>query len=231
MHVLKEDQLPWKKTGTEYEPITDFTAYNVIDPSGAKPWFMIWAAVARDNTIYIYRDWPDVGFGNWGEASEKEEGSPGQAMKPNGFGIYDYVDTIHDLEKEDKVEVFERIIDPRLGAARVPGKEGATSIISELEAAGLIYLPAPGLDINHGLSIISDRLGYDDTKPVSALNHPKMYFSERCEQVIEAFKNFTNCSRTEVWKDPIDCVRYLLETGADFVEKKAMQDSGHTFSY
>ena len=231
VHVLKEGQLPWKKEGVDYEPITSFTTYLVVDPSGAKPWFMIWAAVSRAGDIYIYRDWPDIGYGSWGEPSEREEGSPGQAMKPNGFGIYDYVDTIKELETEDGAEVFERIIDPRLGAARVPGKEGATSIMSELQDAGMVFIPAPGLDINHGQQLISDRMGYDETQPVSALNHPRLYVSEHCEQVIEAFKNYTGCSRTEVWKDPVDTVRYLLESGADFVEKRADQDSGKTFSY
>ena len=230
-HILKEEQLPWKRTGSDFEPLTNFTGYQVVDPSGAKPWFMIWAAIACSGEIYVYRDWPDVGYGAWGIPSEKEEGSPGPAMKPNGFGIYDYVDTIKELESEDGADVFERIIDPRLGAARVPGKEGATSIMSELQDAGLVFMPAPGLDINHGQQLISDRLGYDDSKEISALNHPRLFISERCEQLIEAFKNYTGCSRTEVWKDPIDCVRYLLETGADFVEKREMQDAGKTFSY
>ena len=231
VHILKEEQLPWKRTGEGNEQLSKHTVYHVVDPSGAKPWFMIWAAVNRSGDIFIFRDWPDVGYGSWGEPSEREEGSAGPGMKPNGYGIYDYVDTIKELEAEDGADVFERIIDPRLGAARVPGKEGATSIMSELQDAGLVFIPAPGLDVNHGISLISDRLSYDETQPVSALNKPRMYVSERCEQVIEAFRNYTGCSRTEVWKDPVDTVRYLLETGADFVEKRDAQDSGKTFSY
>lgn len=231
VHVVKDEDLPWKRADKDKEPVTNFTFYHVIDPSGKKPWFMCWAAVARDGTIYVYRDYPDIGAGPWGEPSEKEEGSPGSGMRPNGFGIYDYVDAIKDLEEEDKVEVFERIIDPRLGNSTIPGREGATSIVSELEAAGLIVQSAPGLEVNHGLSLISDRLSYNEAEPVGAMNHPQMYFSSNCEQLIECFKNYTGCSRTEVWKDGIDVVRYLLETGADFVEAKDLQDSGKTFSY
>lgn len=230
VHVVKDELLPWKRE-VNPDPITDFTIYHVVDPSGKKPWFMIWAAVAKDGTIYIYRDWPDIGAGSWGEPSEKEEGSPGPAMRPNGFGIYDYVDTIKDLEDEDKVDVFERIIDPRLGASTIPGKEGATSIISELQEAGLYMIAAPGLEVNHGLSLISDRLSYNESLPVGAMNHPQLYVSSNCEQVIEAFKNYTGCSRTEVWKDAVDTVRYLLETGADFVAPASLGDSGKTFSY
>lgn len=230
VHIVKDDDLPWKKKD-EPEPTSNFTFYHVIDPSGRKPWFMIWAAVARDGTIYIYRDWPDIGAGAWGEPSEKLDGSPGPAMRPNGFGIYDYVDTIKELEASDGVDVFERVIDPRLGASTVPGRESATSIISEMQDAGMILIAAPGLDVEHGISLISDRLGYDESKPVGVMNHPQLYVSSNCEQLIECFKNFTGCTRTEVWKDGIDVVRYLLETGADFIEPSAMTAPGKTFSY
>jgi len=231
VHVIKDELLPWKRQGKDQEAKSNFTFYHVIDPSGKKPWFMIWAAVHRDGTIYVYRDYPDVGFGSWGEPSEKEEGSPGPAMRPNGFGIYDYADCIHDLEQEDGVEVFERIIDPRLGNSTIQAKEGATSIVTEMEQAGIILQSAPGLEINHGLSLISDRLSYNEAEPVSALNHPQLYVSSHCEQLIECFRNYTGCSRTEVWKDGIDVVRYLLETGADFIEPQALTDTGKTFSY
>lgn len=230
VHVVKDEDLPWKRKENP-EAMSNFTVYHVIDPSGAKPWFMIWAAVSRNNVIYIYRDWPDIGYGPWGEPSEREEGSAGQAMKPNGYGIYDYVDTIKDLEAEDKVDVFERIIDPRLGASTVPGRQGATSIISEMQDAGMIMMAAPGLEVDHGLSLISEKLSYNEAEPISVTNHPELYISGNCEQLIECFKNYTGCSRSEVWKDGIDVVRYLLETGADFIEAKSANESGRTFSY
>lgn len=233
VHIVKDENLPWKRPAEDklHEPVTNFTFYHVIDPAGKKPWFMIWAAVGRDGTIYLYRDFPDIGAGPWGEPSEKQEGSPGAAMRPNGWGIYDYVDTIKSLEEEDGVDVFERIVDPRLGNATTPGKEGATSIVSEMQEAGMILIPAPGLDENHGISLISGALGYDETKPVGAMNHPQLYFSSNCENLIECFRNYTGVSRSEVWKDGVDVVRYLLESGADFIEPSGMTTTGRTFSY
>lgn len=230
VHVIKDADLPWKRA-KDPEALSNFTIYHVVDPSGKKPWFMMWAAVGRDGTTYVYRDWPDIGAGSWGEPSEKEEGTPGPAMRPNGFGIYDYVDTIKDLESEDGVDVFERIIDPRLGASTIPGKQGATSIISELQDAGMVMISAPGLDIDHGISLISGKLAYDEGKPIGVTNHPGLYFSSNCEQLIECFRNYTGCARTEVWKDGIDVVRYLLESGCDYIEPAGMNESGKTFSY
>lgn len=230
IHVIKDDELPWKRAN-DPEPRSHFTFYQVIDPAGKKPWFMIWAAVSMDNTIYVYRDWPDIGYGPWGEPSERPDGSPGPAMKPNGFGIYDYVDEIKKLETEDGVDVFERVIDPRLGNATIPGKEGATSIVSELQDAELNVIPAPGLDENHGLSLISGRLSYQEDKEIGIMNHPRLYISGNCEQLIECFRNYTGVSRNEVWKDGVDVVRYLLEHGADYIHPQNSQDYGKTFSY
>ena len=233
VHVIKHEKLPWniESTSEDYRKLSDFTVYHVVDPSGAKPWSMIWAAVDKDGSIYVYRDWPDLSYGNWGEVSEKTDGSPGQAMKPNGWGIYDYCDAIRSLEDEDKAEPFERIMDPRLGAARVQGKESATSIMSEMEVEGFVFMAAPGLDIDHGISLINDRFGYNEEKPVDAVNRPKMYISSNCENLIECIKNYTGSGRLEVWKDFIDTLRYLLEAGADYIPKSAQQDTGSTWSY
>lgn len=231
VHVLKDEKLPWNLPQDDpgFARKESFTLYQSIDPAGSKPWYIIWAAVARDGTIIVYRDWPDIAYGNWGEPSSDQEGTKGEAMKPNGYGIFDYVETMQQLE--DGEEIFERIIDPRMGVARTPGKDGATSIQSELEQQGITVFPAPALDIEHGIQLINDRLAYNEEKPVDSVNHPRMYFSASCEQTIQCLENYTGCSRTEVWKEAPDVLRYLLETGAYYVEKRAMQDSGATFSY
>lgn len=241
VHVLPHDRLPWlcPKTddkGNTWRP-PEVTHYMVIDPSGSKPWFIIWAAVDARGAIYIYHEFPDVAHGNWAESGKDAQGKAGPAQKQLAWGYNDYAEMLANVEGE--VEIFERIIDPRLGAAQVQSKEGATSIISDFEDAmqeagfkNATLIPAPGLNIEHGLSLINDRLNYDTTKPVGPLNAPKLFISERCENVIYAFKNFTNSGdRAEPTKDPIDCVRYLLEAGADFVPATGRRAGGRTFSY
>lgn len=230
VHIIKHDQLPWEKAQRAGKDLPEITLYHVIDPGGSKPWFMIWAAVDSSGRIFIYREWPDVGYGSWGEPSEKPEGSRGPAQKPNGFGIGDYVELIRNLEGGE--DIFERIIDPRMGAAQTAGKEDSTSIISELEDAGLVLHAAPGQLIDHGISLINDRLAYNEEVEVSVTNSPRMFISDQCENLIECLKNYTGCSREEVWKDGVDCIRYLLETGADFIDKRETnQANRETFSY
>jgi hypothetical protein len=230
VHVIEHGKLPWLAALKDGEKEREFTRYHVIDPSGRKPWAMLWVAVDPLGTVYVYREWPDMGYGSWGEQSEKAEGKPGPAQKPNGYGIMDYVEKIGQLEQDEVM--FERLIDPRLGAALTPTKEGATTIITELERCGLTYLPAPGVHVDHGLQLITDRLGYDTEKEVGPLNSPRLFISDQCLNLIECLKNYTGTGgEQEVWKDFIDCLRYVLENGADFVSQANLQSQGKTFSY
>jgi hypothetical protein len=230
VHVIKADCMPWIHPQTEADSEAEFTRYQVIDPSGSKPWFVIWAAIDPMEKIYVYAEFPDQSYGNWAEAGNTAEGKAGPAQKPNGWGISDYKDTFAHIE--NGTEIFERVIDPRLGAATTQTQDGSTSIISELEDAGITVIAAPGLTIDHGLQLINDRLNYDSSKPISSLNTPKLFISDACVNLIDAFKNYTaRGGKDEASKDPIDCVRYLLENGADFVAKADLVSSRRTFSY
>ena len=238
VHVLPADKMPWKLTRKDAKgnilPPPLVTRYQVIDPSGSKPWFIIWAAVDQRGAVYVYREFPDEGFGEWARPGKDAFGLPGPAQKALGWGFEDYRDMMVRVESEtgEAEEIFERLIDPRLGAAQVQSKEGATSIITELEDVGISTVAAPGLNVDHGISLINDRLSYDTTQPLSALNAPKLYISEACPNLIYAFKNFTNMGgKDEATKDGIDCVRYLMEAGADYVTKEKPGVGPGTFSY
>ena len=223
VHVVPHDELPFVK-----DPSYRVTRYHVIDPSGSKPWFMIWAAVDPLCT-YIYREWPDIGFGDWAEPGETAEGKAGPAQRPISMGIRDYVETVR--QSEEGEEVFERCIDPRLGAAQTQGKEGSTNIITELDEEGMTVNPAPGLHIDHGLMLINTMLKYDAERPISATNSPRLKISDRCQNLIFALKNYTNLGgKDEACKDPIDCLRYLLVNGADYIDP-AESRLERTFSY
>lgn len=230
VHVIKHENLPWLKAERDGEEIPDVTHYMCIDPGGSKPWFMLYAAVDAQERVYVWAEWPDIGYGSWGEPSEKPEGQKGPAQKPNGFGILKYKEVMEQIE--EGAEIFERLIDPRMGASTTQGQETATSIQSELEDAGVTIHAAPSQRIDHGEQLINDRLGYDETKPVSALNAPRLLISDRCEQLIESLKNYSGCSRTEVWKDAVDCLRYILEAGADYIPRTPEgSGQGRTFSW
>jgi len=224
VHIL--EKLPWQE---DPEDRKSYTRYMVVDPAGNKPWFIIWAAIDAANRVFIYREWPDESYGMWAEPSETPEGKPGQAQKPLGYGIDDYVEVMQEVEQND--EIFERLIDPRMSQAKTPSRDGATTLLTELEDAGYTFIPAPGIDIEDGIALINDRLSYDTTQPISSSNSPKLYISASCVNVIDAFKNYSGYSREESWKDPIDCIRYLLVSGACHADSEGIVDTGKTFSY
>ena len=236
VHVIAHEKLPWLAKRPESGEPPDYTTYHSIDPAGSKPWFMLWGRVDAAGNLFIHREWPDEAVGMWAEPGDQSESKPGPAQKPLGWSTGDYVAMMRTSEEGE--EVFERIIDPRLSVAETPTREGATSILSELEAAldeAKDACPrvvcSPGLPIEHGNQLINDRLAYDETKPISALNAPKLYISDRCQNLIWAFKNHTGRGgKDEATKDPLDCLRYLLETGADYVARTGAAPR-NTFSY
>jgi len=119
-------------------PTRDVTRYMVLDPAGRKNWFMCWIAVDATETYYVYREWPDINVGPWA----KWHGGKwigGEGSKGLGYGIRDYVDMI--VRNETGEDIFERLIDPRLGAAKYQAQNGASSIIEDLASDSDMILP------------------------------------------------------------------------------------------
>ena len=118
-----------------------------------------------------------------------------------------------------------------MGAALTPKVGGSTSIITEMDDLGMTFIPAPGLTKEHGEQLINDALAYDTSKPIGALNHPKLYISDKCENLIECLMNYPANARQDCsFKDPVDCVRYGLEAGLDYIDANGNK-SGRTWSY
>lgn len=225
IHVIKHEDIPFLKLDYKGK----VTRYQSIDPAGDKPWFWIYAAVDAFNRIIIYAEYPDESYGTWGEPGNTPEGNPGTAQKMRGTCIDEYVEKMRYMEEGD--EIFERIIDTRLGNTPQQVRDGAVTIIGELEDAGLVITPSMGTKIDPGLDLIKNALRWDTTKELGPTNLPRLRISDRCQNLIECFKNYSNYNTNEVWKDGIDTVRYLLECGCDHVSDKAMQSTGQTFSY
>ncbi len=223
INVVPHEQLPFVKD-KNYK----CTRYMAIDPAGQKNWFMVWVAVDPAGTRWIYREWPD--FENWALPGNTVEGKPGPAQKGSSKGIKEYVEMI--LAMEDGEEIYERFIDPRLGNSEKQSMEGATTIISDLDDADMTVIPAPGVDIEDGLQRINNLLAYDENKPIDSLNSPKLYISERCQNVIYAMSEYTaKGGRTEATKDPIDCIRYIEVSNPEYYETTAAEIHGKTGCY
>jgi hypothetical protein len=220
--------IPHEKIPFILDPHVRTTRYFVCDPGGSKPWVAIWAAVTRDGTIYIYREFPDSTMGAWAlphvNGVGKSVGKPGPAQRPLGWGYVDYRDHFTALEEGE--DIFERIVDPRMGAATVREKEGESNIINTMTNLDFVMRPAPGVDVEAGIAKINDALSWDDTENMTESNRPKLFVSDRCENLICSMLEYTGSSRQEHWKDQIDCLRYLLVSGADHISNESLACTG-----
>ena len=211
VNVIPNDKIPTK----------NITRYQIIDPAGAKNWFMCWVAVDETGTYYVYREWPSVEHGDWAEW-KSGKWIPGEAAKGLGYGIRDYVELIQNYEEDE--EIFDRLIDPRLGAARYQASDGASSIIEDLGEMEIICNPAPGLEIEEGLQALISKMSYDTSKPLDSVNRPHFYISQDCENIIRALAEYTGeQGLKEAWKDPIDVLRYAAIADLDHVDSKKSQ--------
>jgi len=234
-NVIKHEDLPWLKErpkDKKGDPIPyKVTRYMAIDPAGSKNWFLVWLAIDASGTWFIYREWPD--YDDWALPGNTPEGKPGPAQKGSKKGIRDYVEMIKGMEGDE--EIFERYIDPRMGAAEKQSDDGATTIISDLDDADLPVIPAPGVDIENGIQLLNNLLAWDENKPRDSMNAPKLYISDRCHNVITALQEYTGLGgRGENFKDPCDCLRYLAVSDVQFIDKAQITDRmayGHTASY
>ncbi len=223
VNVVEHDKLPWIK-----KPDYKVTRYMAIDPAGSKNWFMAWVAIDASGTWWIYREWPD--YDDWALPGNTAEGKPGPAQKGSRKGIKDYVELIKEVEGAEVI--YERFIDPRLGAAEKQSEEGATTIISDLDDQDMTVIPAPGVDIENGVQLINNLLAYDEKKPVDSLNAPKLYVSDRCQNIIYALKEYTGRGgKSEATKDPIDTLRYIAVSNPEYYEIKDVVPQARTFSY
>jgi hypothetical protein len=90
--------------------------------------------------------------------------------------------------------------------------------------AGLVFIPAPGLDIEDGLQALQTKMAYSKKAPVDSINRPHLYISDRCQNIISAFQEYTaDGGQDEAWKDPIDCMRYAAVSGIRFLDPNSLR--------
>jgi hypothetical protein len=221
VHVLeKHEDLPWIKN-----PGYEVTFYHICDPGGSKNDFMGWVAIDRAGTWWCYREWPDMDtYGEWALPGPTVEGKPGPAQTSLGWGYEREAQEIRTLEGSE--DIFERLVDPRMGAQEKKGQDGATNFITDFDKHDITFVPAPGVDIKSGLKKINELLQYDPEKPRDSRNCPKMFFSPKCGNWIHMMQEYTATYTTEHTKEGPDLLRYLAQANPQFVAKEDMQATG-----
>jgi hypothetical protein len=228
VHVVSPDKIP--RTGVNY---------HVVDPCSGRNWFMIWARFDAAGRCFVYDEWPSqirevpgVGLpGPWAiPGGNNPDGQAGDAQRSFGFGLSHYKLEIENTEarharESDDFSVFERIMDSRYGNAATVAREGATTLIEECAEIGLNFTAAPGDNIAEGVTMIINWLSYNDDQEISALNQPALYISSDCKNMIFALSQYTGTGNTKTAgsKDAIDVLRYLVLSGAAYIDTKDLE--------
>lgn len=217
LNILKDSDI--QETGTNYM---------VCDPAGARNWFMLWMRVSKDGDMYVYREFPDESEGEWALPSSDPDGKIGTGQRNNaGRSLHDYKELILTLENGE--DISERYIDPRAGGTRAVTEDGGVTLIEMLDDGEIpmYFQPAAGVKIDQGITLINDGFSYDMSQDISPLNKPKLYISDKCQNLIYSLKEWTGLDGDKgATKDPIDCLRYLMVMNPEYQGKDAMVSKG-----
>jgi hypothetical protein len=155
------------------------------------------------------------------------DGRVGPAQTGFGWGINRYLEEIHRCEGQE--EIAERWIDSRFANLASAKADASTTLLEELANCGMYFSPAPNDPIEEGVSLINSMLDYDDDP--RALRPPKLFISEKCENVIFALKVWSGRDgRFGATKDPIDCLRYAAVGNlVDFAAGGVMLSAGGAY--
>jgi hypothetical protein len=89
------------------------------------------------------------------------------------------------------------------------------------------FRPAAGIRIEQGVAMINDGFAYDHSQPLTSINHPKLYVSEDCQNLIYCLREWTGKDGDKgATKDPIDCLRYLMVMDPEYQGNNAMRSWG-----
>lgn len=222
IHVIPHDKVP--QNGTRRM---------VTDPAGARNWFSLWAITEPNGDICIYREFPDSSDGEWALPSNDHDGKAGSAQRSGaGRSLADYKKLFLELEKRpdgSQEEIWVRRIDPRAGGSKAVTEDGGITLIDMLASGEnpMDFEPAAGIRIEQGVAIINDLLSYDYNQPITPLNKPKLTISENCQNLIYCLETWTGLDGEKgASKDPIDCLRYLVTSDIDYLDKNVLKSVG-----
>jgi len=176
----------------------EWPRWQVVDPHDRRPFFIIWAAVAPDDSVYIYREWPDRPF---------------EEMTSSDIDIDGYTKLFQNLEDGESIDF--RVMDPAFGRQL----RGGTTVQDEFDRRGYYFDCTVKNDIQVGHLKVKEYLRFDRARPVDTLNRPRLYVFRTCRNTAWCFEHYIWAEARhagparevvrEVGKDGMDCVRYL----------------------
>lgn len=225
VHVVDESLVPAEGT--------DFMA---DDPGTAKSHFLLWLRVDRLGRKWVFDESPrGEGEGEWVTA-DGEKGDGQRCYAHRGVEWYqDYIrerESWHNADAQRPADYEEptRYGDPRFFVTRAASAEGGTSLLElhALTEMPMVFLMAQvKRTAMQEIEIINDWLDWDEEKPRSVENEPKLFISSRCQNLIRAMVNLTIDAKDDDphW-DPVDCLRYLAVMNPQYSEPGAPDFTG-----
>jgi hypothetical protein len=135
-----------------------------------------------------------------------------------------------------------RLMDPRLGGQAVPNINEGTSIIdlmAKTDADGdgrampaQYWEEAAHCGVGEGVQLINMALYYDEAKPITIENCPKLYVVDDLEQIDLALSQYVAppiTSERNALKDPIDCLRYCMKDDFGHVDAALLRGRRGTY--
>ncbi len=123
--------------------------------------------------------------------------------------------------------IFARYIDSRPASAPREEDDRPTTLLTQFEEIGMVYLPAPGDEIEEGVQDINDALDYNEDEVINEFNEPRLFISEDCANLIFAMGKWTGADGNKgATKDPIDLLRYYFRAGCEHYEAGAFESTG-----
>lgn len=182
-----------------------------VDPHAVRPWFMAWFAIDPRGEIYFYREWPKGDF---------------TKIRRDVKSYDDYAGLIRQIEA-DRPSML-RLIDPNFGPRRDVSKLSGLqddSITTYFARYGLQFEHRLNDNLEFGEGQVRRLLTYNTKEPLSAINRPRLYFTEDCPNLIASMTFY--CAKTkpnsdgvveeggreEQYKDGADVVRYVAVSG------------------
>lgn len=251
VHVIPDEAIP--KAGTNFmweDPASGRNPFRTWIRMGPFAWY-VYREWPGNYEI------PGVGIpGPWAlPHGRKHDGTAGPAQEPWGFGLLDLKTELARIEgwkdylapkppeaKESDWKISwtpdngaaeliqQRFLDSRAASAPHIENDRPVTLLENYDKIGLHFDLTPGDDLDEGIQLINDRLSYDHTRPVDALNCPKLYVAASCKNTIFALETWKNAEKNKgATKDPIDNLRYAVLQGVGYLEEDAYESTfgGH----
>lgn len=173
------------------------SCYQIVDPHDDKPFAVTYAFPDAVGDLYIHDEWPNEDF---------------YKMHNCQLTVDDYVKIFKD--KEQRWHMYKRIMDRRFGEVSHAGNR--RTLREEFLSKGFNYDQSYSAqeEMETGILRVRKYLAYDVSKPISSLNHPKIYINPKCVNTIKSLSLWSrdpnNGKVQEAYKDFCDNLRYLV---------------------